>query len=222
MLPLQHQVVDVCYLSQLTLTKRTMEEVTEHLKDLRYVDDPERQKRIQYLQEICSSILAGPSNPKFRNLNRVEILQKLDNCQSALNILFDVGFVLSEDGERLKLGADELSINNIRKLHDALEAEKAHTTVQLSTICYCQQPLIEDISGSDLSRYKCRSCWESLSNSRFECTNESCIYKRISGQQFFVCSSCYQQDVYITFNDTDEGRNPIFEPKLRSILNVMS
>ena len=198
-----------------------MEHFAEHLQGLRNVDEPERQEGIKCLQEICSDILNDPSNPKFRDLNHADIGKKLGGCQHALLLLFDVGFTLSEDEQRLQLKADDFSIDNIRHLQDALEAENAGSTVQLNTICYCHQSLKEFIS-SQLSNFKCRLCWEPLSKSCFICWDGSCVFRRISGMQFLICPSCYQQDEHITFKDTDEGRKQVFVSKLKSHINMIS
>ena len=201
----------------------TMEKIEEHLKDLRDVDEPKRQAGIQYLEQICNNILSDPSNPKFRDLDHSEIEKKLDQCQPALLLLFDVGFIRSEDNQRLRLESDDIIINNIQKLKDALEAENAPKTVQISMICYCHQPLKEDTDGDDLSHLKCRSCWKPLVNSSFDCNNGSaCIYKQTSGNTFWVCPSCYQQDAQITCIDTEEGRKKVFAAKLRSNINAIS
>ena len=199
-----------------------MEQFAEHLKDLRDVDDPKRQEGIQYLQQICTNILNDPSNPKFRDLNHEEIAQKLAQCQPALILLFDVGFTLSKDNQRLQLKADDFSINNIRNLQNALEAGNATNTVQISTICYCHQPLTEINSRKKLSEYICRSCSKPLEYSSFDCQNRHCKYKRITKGGFWICPSCYQQDVYITFNDTDEGRKQVFVSKLKSHIETIS
>ena len=199
-----------------------MEQFAEHLQGLRNVDDPERQEGIKCLQQISSNILSDPSNPKFRDLNHAEIGKKLEGCQHALLLLFDVGFILSENDQRLQLKADDLSINNIQHLQDALEAENAGNTVQLNTICYCHQPLEKYISSKNLSNFKCRLCWKPLDYSRFACQNRNCIHKRITKMQFWICPSCYQQDVHITFKDTDEGRKLVFVSKLKSHINTIS
>ena len=205
------------------LLVRAMDNFAEHLKDLRDVDEPERQKGIKCLQQICTKILSDPSNPKFRDLDRSEIEKKLDQCQPALLLLFDVGFIRSEDSQRFQLESDELIINNIQKLQDALEAEIAPKTVQISTICYCHQPLTEDSRGADLSSYSCHSCWKPLDKSSFDCNSGSaCIYKKTSGYTFYACPLCYQKDAQITFNDTDEGRKKVLAAKLKSNINAIS
>ena len=199
-----------------------MEQFAEHLKDLRDVDDPERQEGIKYLQQICSNILNDPSNPKFQDLNHEEIGKKLEGCQHALLLLFDVGFTLSEDEQRLQLKADDVSINNIRNLQYALEAANAPNTVQISTMCYCHQPLTEINSPKKLSEYICRLCWKPLEYTSFDCQNTDCIYERITRGEFWVCPSCYQHDVNITFKDTDEGRKQFFVSKLKAHINTIS
>ena len=200
-----------------------MEKIEEHLKDLRDVDEPKRQAGNQYVQQICNNILSDPSNPKFRDLDHTEIEKKLDQCQPALLLLFDVGFIRSEDNQRFQLESDEHIINNIQKLHDALEAENISKSVQISTICYCHQPLTEDSRGADLSSYSCHSCWKPLVKSSFDCNNGSaCIYKKTSGNTFYACPSCYQKDAQITYNETDEGRKKVFLAKLKSNINAIS
>ena len=197
-----------------------MDNFAKHLKDLWNANELERHNAIKYLQQICTNILMDSSNPKFRDLNYKEIDKKLNRCQPARLLLLDVGFTICEEGERLQLQPDELTVIKIQVLQDALK--HAPITVQLSTICYCNQPLIEGTSGQDLSEYKCRSCWKPLAYSSFDCNNKSCIYKRISGQQYVVCPSCYQQDVYITSDETDEGRKLAFVSKLRSEITSTS
>ena len=90
-----------------------MEHLDEHLKLLWDVDESDRQKAITLLQKIFAKILSDPSNPKFRDLNFAKIGKKFDRCQPALILLFDAGFTLSEDGDRLQWKLNEI----LRKLN---------------------------------------------------------------------------------------------------------
>ena len=94
--------------------------------------------------------------------------------------------------------------------------------VELNKLCYCLLPLTEDNSGSDLSQFKCTLCWKPLVHSSFDCMNKSCIFRRITGKRFYICPSCYQQDVKLTLNNVDGRRQQIFVSKLRADISAMS
>ena len=101
-----------------------MDKVVEHLDNLWDVDESERRIGIKLLHKICSNILADPSNPKYRDLNFVKIGKKLDQCQPALLLLFDVGFTISANTQRLQLDVTDITIDNVRALQDALSAKQ--------------------------------------------------------------------------------------------------
>ena len=100
------------------------DKLVEHLDDLWDIDESERRKGIKLLHKICSNILTDPSDPKFRDLNFVKIGKKLDQCQPALLLLFDVGFTISANAQRLQLEANEITIDNIGTLQDSLSAKQ--------------------------------------------------------------------------------------------------
>ena len=111
--------------TQMSVESSPMNQIQDHINELCDVDEPERQKGIKLLQRICSNILADPTNPKFRDLNFAEIGQRFDQCQIALILLFDIGFSLSTNGQRLKLNNNEVNIKNIRVLDAALRAQQS-------------------------------------------------------------------------------------------------
>ena len=95
--------------------------------------------------------------------------------------------------------------------------------LKLNMICYCQQPLSEVSNESVSIGYHCRLCQKSIRYKSYDCKNGSCIYKRISGLQFWICPSCYVDGAYITtLNYTDEEWKQIFVAKLKSSISVMS
>ena len=115
------------------------------------------------------------------------------------------------------VGGKEI-LNNIKR--DITEIVK--DIVNPNMMCYCQHLLSEYNSESAQSQDHCRLCQKSLDNKRYDCDNESCIYKRISGLQFWICPSCYEQNAYSSINYTEDGWKEIFSSKLRSSIGGMS
>ena len=94
---------------------------------------------------------------------------------------------------------------------------------KLNMICYCQQPLAEVRNETVSSSCHCRLCQKLIIYKSYDCNNGSCIYKRISGLQFWICPSCYVDGAYITtLNYSDEEWKQIFVTKLRSSITAMS
>ena len=94
--------------------------------------------------------------------------------------------------------------------------------VNPNMMCYCQHLLWENTSESVQTQYHCRLCQKSLDNKRYDCDNESCIYKRISGLQFWICPSCYDQNADVILNYTEDEWKQIFVSKLRSSISAIS
>ena len=101
-----------------------MEHLEQHLEELWDVDESDREKAITLLQKIFAKILIDPSNPKFRDLDFAKIKKKLDRCQPAIILLFDTGFTVSEDGDRLQWELSEINISKIRSVHEGLTAKQ--------------------------------------------------------------------------------------------------
>ena len=94
-------------------------------------------------------------------------------------------------------------------------------SLKINMICYCQQLLSED-SKSIPSGALCCLCKKAMGYKSYDCNNESCIYKRLSGLGFWICSSCFEQGAYITLNHTEDEWKEIFVSKLRSSISAMS
>ena len=109
-------------------------------------------------------------------------------------------------------------LNNIKR--DI--TKMVNDVVNPNMMCYCQHLLWENNSEFARREDHCRLCQKSLDNQRYDCDNESCIYKRISGLQFWICPSCYEQSAYVTLNYTENEWQQIFVSKLRSSISAMS
>ena len=126
-------------------TESSMNQIYQHLTDLWDIDESERQKGIKLLQQICSNILADPSNLKFRDLNFAIIGEQCDECQPALLLLFDAGFTLSEDGQRLILKSNELNIVMIRIIFESLSDETMVFPIDYTlhfNLCHWNHPFL--------------------------------------------------------------------------------
>ena len=141
------------------MSLRIMDKLVEHLDDLWDIDESERQKGIKLLHRICGNILTDPSNPKFRDLNFVKIGKKLDQCQPALLLLFDVGFTISTNTQRLQLEANDITINNIRTLQEALSAKQMGqlepNNVVTKVSAYFECILYQFVSTNIIKNYFC-------------------------------------------------------------------
>ena len=100
--------------------------------------------------------------------------------------------------------------------------EIVNDSLSLNMICYCQQLLSECDSKTVQSKYHCRLCQKSLGYKSYDCNNESCIYKRVSGLQFWICPSCYAGGAHVTLDHTQDGWKQIFVSKLKSSMRAMS
>ena len=63
----------------------------------------------------------------------------------------------------------------------------------MSNLCYCKTPLvrIEEIPGWTDRCYNCCLIKPDNDQYLYVCQNEQCLYKRMSGDEFWVCQSCY-------------------------------
>ena len=181
-------------LTEDTVTATTTNELFDHLKELWDIDESERRKGIKLVQKICSNVLKDPSNPKFRDLNFAKIGERLDECQPALMLLFDVGFTLSADGERLQLQLDELNIETIRALKQQIQV--IFPMGNINQMCYCSNALLADTYDYMTAIKFCRRCLKQLNGTKFYCgAGEDCCFERLTRHTNGVCSECYNANV---------------------------
>eukprot|EP01084_Bolivina_argentea_P143892 252592_1 len=102
--------------------------MNQHLCDLWKIEPIQRQKSIKLLSKICTNILCDPSNTKYHDLNFEKIKKKLNECESAIALLFDIGFKLSINKTRLKWECNDVTLNSMLNLTQNINLEqKAHT-----------------------------------------------------------------------------------------------
>eukprot|EP01083_Nonionella_stella_P121025 363370_1 len=94
--------------------------ISQHLSDLSTVDTTTRTKATKLLGEICDKILSNPSEPKYHDLNLANIQKKFNQCPSAISLLYDIGFKLSNDGLRLKWVQNETNSRLLLQLNKSL------------------------------------------------------------------------------------------------------
>ena len=101
---------------------------------------------------------------------------------------------------------------------------KSVSNVPIGTICYCRQPLSKVHHGSsNFSNIRCSSCCAFLlGNVNFYCKNKECLYRRIKGDIFIICATCYSKDGSIYLNDMRTETYELIAAKVRVFLHATS
>ena len=91
-------------------------------------------------------------------------------------------------------------------------------------ICICQNILKQYNRVSQGN--SCRNCWRSISpdhgESRYRCSSSNCVYKRISGQVYYICDQCYHAPNIVNNDDNDMNLVEFVCDKVSSSINRIS
>eukprot|EP01083_Nonionella_stella_P303163 1048355_1 len=85
-------------------------------------------KGTEVIVKICDNVLNNPNNPKYQRL-KLEPLRKRLPSQCFVDLLVQIGFSKSEDGETLIFDANHFNTKDLQKARSRLEARNA---IQLS------------------------------------------------------------------------------------------
>eukprot|EP01084_Bolivina_argentea_P012865 24092_1 len=102
--------------------------MNEHLSDLWKIETIQRKKSIKLLNKICKNILSDPSDTKYHDLNFQRIKTKLNECESSIALLFDIGFKLSIHKTRLRWECNDVNVNLLLNLSQNLN-QKMHSSM---------------------------------------------------------------------------------------------
>ena len=91
------------------------------------------------------------------------------------------------------IGGKEI-LNNIKNYTEAL-FERANRPT-MGQLCYCKQPLAECTFNRPFADWRCKSCFANQSaRILFRCTDDSCLFERVSGTEYRICASCHDHTV---------------------------
>ena len=103
--------------------------------------------------------------------------------------IFDVFLLLKLRPEE---GGGEEALNNIKSDFKVMFGSKERPNY-ISQVCYCKAHLASAAFGRPFKDWRCLSCFSNQSGRHhFRCTDEFCIFKRLSAVAFVVCPSCYR------------------------------
>ena len=98
-------------------------------------------------------------------------------------------------------------LNNLRG--DVATALKGALLSSMNQQCYCREPLRRTTWKRPYSDWICRSCFTNQSGRVvFDCPNDNCIFKRLSGSDYEICTQCFERrDNDQICDETDEKEN---------------
>ena len=99
-----------------------------------------------------------------------------------------------------------------------------HSTIQLNQTCYCTEAIDPQRMNEDVRSWLCCSCFKyQKGRAHFRCFSDLCLFKRISGWPYHICSLCFNMEMDESVGDQDDEKGDGFIcSKFRSHMNVIS
>ena len=89
------------------------------------------------------------------------------------------------------VGGDDI-LNNIKR--DVMEMLDNAVPVSMNQMCYCKAPLERAKYKRSFDDWWCLSCFAKQSGRvQFNCNNDQCLFKRLSGWSYIVCPTCFER-----------------------------
>eukprot|EP01084_Bolivina_argentea_P159541 277840_1 len=82
-------------------------------RNMNHFDFPFHQNELKVISQILNNILADPQNQTYKNLHFHRVYNRLQQCAICMNVLYDAGFHISNNGKRLVY--DMKRLNDIKK-----------------------------------------------------------------------------------------------------------
>ena len=133
-------------------------------------------------------------------------------------LIFVVFLILKVRPE--EVGGEE-ALNDI-KSNFKLMLGSTERSAYLTQMCYCKAPLARAAFDHGSPDWRCLSCFSNQSRHvHFRCSDEFCIFKRLSGVAFKTCPSCY----WSTGNDKvdekeEDNKNGFIYQKMNLSINM--
>ena len=88
------------------------------------------------------------------------------------------------------VGGDDI-LDNIKR--DVMEMLGNAFPLSLNQMCYCKAPLERGKWNRPFKDWWCLSCFAKQSGRvQFNCNNDQCLFKRLSGWSYLVCPTCFE------------------------------
>lgn len=88
------------------------------------------------------------------------------------------------------VGGEEI-LNNIKS--DIMEMFENTVSMNMNQMCYCKTPLKRSFFKRPFNDWWCLSCFSKQSGRvSFDCNNDQCVFKRLSGWSYYVCPTCFE------------------------------
>ena len=115
------------------------------------------------------------------------------------------------------VGGDDI-LNTIKR--DVMVMFNNASKLSLNQMCYCKAILSHSHWTRPVPYWRCKSCFAEQSRRvAFQCCDDECLFKRITGCVYRICPSCFLQKGMGA--KEDEIQNAFISSKVTQVLNAI-